>query len=133
MNPYPPNATDTAAADHRETAWPEYAVLVVDDEAGVRNFLERALRARGCRVEVAGSAEDGAERLREHHFDAIVLDIALPGRSGMEWLRSLKNAGFAGDVILITAFADIETAIDALRAGASDFVLKPFRVGWRRA
>ena len=128
MNPCPPNTTDTAAADHREAAWPEYAVLVVDDEAGVRNFLERALRARGCRVEVAGSAEEGAERLREHHFDAIVLDIALPGRSGMEWLRSLKNAGFAGDVILITAFADIETAIDALRAGASDFVLKPFRV-----
>ena len=46
----------------------------------------------------------------------------------MEWLRSLRNQGFAGDVILITAFADIRTAIDALRAGASDFVLKPFRV-----
>jgi DNA-binding NtrC family response regulator len=103
-------------------------VLVVDDEAGVRNFLQRALQARGCRVDIAGSAEEGAERLVEHHFDAIVLDIALPGRSGMDWLRSLKNGGFAGDVILITAFADIETAIDALRAGASDFVLKPFRV-----
>ena len=112
----------------REVAWAEYGVLVVDDEAGVRNFLERALRARGCRVEVAGSSEEGAERLGERHYDAIVLDIALPGRSGMAWLRDLKNDGFAGDVILITAFADIETAIDALRAGASDFVLKPFRV-----
>ena len=117
-----------SAPSSREPAWADYAVLVVDDEAGVRNFLQRALQARGCRVDIAGSAEEGAERLVEHHFDAIVLDIALPGRSGMDWLRSLKNGGFAGDVILITAFADIETAIDALRAGASDFVLKPFRV-----
>ena len=128
MNPPPSPSTDTPAAASREPTWPDYAVLVVDDEAGVRNFLERALRARGCRVDTAGSAEEGAERLQQHHFDAIVLDIALPGRSGMEWLRSLKNDGFAGDVVLITAFADIETAIDALRAGASDFVLKPFRV-----
>ena len=122
------DSSTTATPTPREASWADYAVLVVDDEAGVRNFLERALRARGCRVDVAGSSEEGAERLREHHFDAIVLDIALPGRSGMEWLRSLRNQGFAGDVILITAFADIETAIDALRAGASDFVLKPFRV-----
>ncbi|WP_374265297.1 sigma-54-dependent transcriptional regulator [Zoogloea sp.] len=128
MNARPADATPAPASASREPAWADYAVLVVDDEAGVRNFLQRALQARGCRVDVAGSAEEGADRLAEHHFDAIVLDIALPGRSGMEWLRSLKNAGFAGDVILITAFADIETAIDALRAGASDFVLKPFRV-----
>ncbi|MBS0367991.1 MAG: sigma-54-dependent Fis family transcriptional regulator [Proteobacteria bacterium] len=130
MTPPPPTLTDPASPppSGREPAWSDYAVLVVDDEAGMRNFLERALRARGCRVDTAGSAEEGMERLQQHHFDAIVLDIALPGRSGMEWLRSLKNDGFAGDVILITAFADIETAIDALRSGASDFVLKPFRV-----
>ena len=115
-----------SAPSSREPAWADYAVLVVDDEAGVRNFLQRALQARGCRVDIAGSAEEGAERLVEHHFDAIVLDIALPGRSGMDWLRSLKNDGFAGDVILITAYADLDTAIDALRAGASDFLLKPF-------
>jgi CheY-like chemotaxis protein/RimJ/RimL family protein N-acetyltransferase len=127
LNP-PHDRPAESAPSSREPAWADYAVLVVDDEAGVRNFLQRALQARGCRVDIAGSAEEGAERLVEHHFDAIVLDIALPGRSGMDWLRSLKNGGFAGDVILITAFADIETAIDALRAGASDFVLKPFRV-----
>ncbi|WP_374480589.1 sigma-54-dependent transcriptional regulator [Zoogloea sp.] len=130
MSPPLPTLTDPASPppSGREPTWSDYAVLVVDDEAGVRNFLERALRARGCHVDTAGSAEEGAERLQQHHFDAIVLDIALPGRSGMEWLRNLKNDGFAGDVVLITAFADIETAIDALRAGASDFVLKPFRV-----
>lgn len=108
--------------------WSDYAVLVVDDEAGMRNFLERALRSRGCRVEVAGSAEEGARRLAATYFDVVVLDISLPGKPGIEWLRELKAGGFTGHVVLITAFADMETAIDALRAGAADFILKPFRL-----
>ncbi|MGE4449215.1 MAG: sigma-54-dependent transcriptional regulator [Azospira sp.] len=106
----------------------EPTVLVVDDEEGMRSFLSRTLALRGWQVEAAASAEEGAAQLAGRHFDLIILDIALPGKSGLEWLKDLKAAGFAGDVILITAFADMETAIDALRAGASDFVLKPFRV-----
>ena len=104
------------------------SLLVVDDEEGMRSFLSRTLVLRGWDVDTAGSAEEGAEKLELRHFDLIILDIALPGRSGLEWLKELKGSGFAGDVILITAFADMETAIDALRAGAADFVLKPFRV-----
>jgi DNA-binding NtrC family response regulator len=111
-----------------EAPWSDYAVLVVDDEAGMRNFLERALRSRGCRVAVAGSAEEGAGLVSATHFDVMVLDISLPGKPGIEWLRELKAGGFAGHVVLITAFADMETAIDALRAGAADFILKPFRL-----
>src|SRR5574338_710845 len=101
-------------------SWSDYAVLVVDDEAGMRNFLERALKSRGCRVAAAGSAEEGAQCLAATYFDVVVLDISLPGKPGIEWLRELKAAGFAGHVVLITAFADMETAIDALRAGAAD-------------
>ena len=108
--------------------WADYAVLVVDDEAGMRSFLQRALSARGCAVEVADSAESAAMLLADAHFDAIVLDIALPGKAGIAWLRELRAGAFSGDVVLITAFADMETAIDALRAGAADFILKPFRV-----
>ena len=108
--------------------WHDYSVLVVDDEAGMRSFLQRALENRGCTVHVAESAEAGARALAGDHIDAIVLDIALPGKAGIEWLKELRESGFSGDVILITAFADMETAIDALRAGASDFILKPFRV-----
>lgn len=104
------------------------AVLVVDDEEGMRSFLSRTLAMRGWQVQGAASAEEGAALLNGQAFDLIILDIALPGKSGLEWLKELKASGFAGDVILITAFADMETAIDALRAGASDFVLKPFRV-----
>jgi DNA-binding NtrC family response regulator len=79
-------------------------------------------------VATAGSVEEATELLNRRHFDLIVLDIALPGRSGVEWLHDLRAQGFAGDVVLMTAYADLETAIDALRAGASDFLLKPFSV-----
>ncbi|HRD33940.1 MAG TPA: sigma-54 dependent transcriptional regulator [Rhodocyclaceae bacterium] len=107
---------------------PEGHVLVVDDEPGMRTFLSRALALRGYAVEIAGSAEEAAQKLAQKHFDLIILDIALPGKTGIEWLTELEADGFSGDVILITAFADVETAIDALRAGASDFILKPFRI-----
>jgi len=103
-------------------------ILIVDDEEGMRSFLTKTLVLRGWQVCSAESAEEGMAQLEQQAFDIIILDIALPGRSGLEWLKELKSGSFAGDVILITAFADMETAIDALRAGAGDFVLKPFRV-----
>lgn len=108
--------------------WQAYSILIVDDEAGMRNFLERALKPRCARVETAASVEQAAERMARLHFDLIVLDISLPGKTGIEWLPELRSSGYSGDVVLITAFADIETAINALRGGASDFILKPFRV-----
>ncbi len=107
---------------------PRPSVLVVDDEEGMRSFLSRILDRRGWRVATAGSAEEGATLLAHTHIDLIILDIALPGRSGLDWLKDLEGSSFTGEVILITAFADMNTAIDALRAGAADFVLKPFRV-----
>ncbi|MBI2310954.1 MAG: sigma-54-dependent Fis family transcriptional regulator [Betaproteobacteria bacterium] len=127
----PIRTSQEEAATPRTTdlgAWHQYSVLIVDDEAGMRNFLLRTLRNRCGLVETVASAEQGAKLVERCHFDLIVLDIALPGKAGVEWLHELRESGFTGDVILITAFADLETAIDALRAGASDFILKPFRV-----
>lgn len=108
--------------------WQAFSVLVVDDEAGMRSFLERSLKSRCGLVEAVGDVEHATQLMARLHFDLIVLDISLPGKSGIEWLHELREGGFAGDVILITAFADMETAINALRGGASDFILKPFRV-----
>lgn len=108
--------------------WLQHSVLVVDDEEGMRSFLARALAPRCGLVEQAASAEQAAELVSRCHFDLIVLDIALPGKSGVDWLAELRAGGFPGDVVLITAFADMDTAIRALRAGASDFLLKPFRI-----
>jgi len=119
--------TDLATAPPPER-WPLATVLVVDDEPGMRHFLDRTLAARVGQVFSAESAEAADELVRRHRFDLVVLDIALPGKSGIVWLKELRARGFAGEVVLITAFADLDTAIEALRAGASDFILKPFRV-----
>jgi len=108
--------------------WPDWSILIVDDEQGMLNFLVKTLAPRCHFVMSAGSAEDGAQWLRGHHVDLVILDISLPGKSGVAWLKELREQGFNGEVILITAFADLDTAIEALRAGASDFILKPFRV-----
>jgi DNA-binding NtrC family response regulator len=120
---YSPSAPDKAP-----DGWPFWSILIVDDEQGMRNFLVKTLVPRCHFVMEAGSAEEGSELLGAHHVDLIILDISLPGKSGVAWLKELRDQGFSGEVILITAFADLDTAIEALRAGASDFILKPFRV-----
>jgi len=104
------------------------SILIVDDELGMRNFLEKSLKRECALIEVADSVE-AAEALRQRcHFDLIIMDIRLPTRSGVEWIQELRSHGIHTDVIFMTAFADLDTAINALRAGASDFILKPFRV-----
>jgi DNA-binding NtrC family response regulator len=108
--------------------WQDRSILIVDDEPGMRSFLERTLAPRCNHVETAESAEQASVLLGQRHFDLIILDNSLPGKSGVEWLQQLREMGLHNDVVLITAFADLETAISALRAGASDFLLKPFRI-----
>jgi len=103
------------------------SILVVDDEPGMRNFLVKILSPRCKRVEQAANVEQASRHLDNAHFDIVILDNVMPGKSGLEWLREQRNVGFFADAILVTAFADLETAIKALRAGAADFVLKPFR------
>lgn len=109
-----------------QAPWKQYSVLVVDDEPGMLSFLQRALTPRCSVVDTAASVEQAEPLLRRRLYDLIVLDIALPGRSGIDWLHELRAEGYAGDVVLMTAYADLDTAIDALRAGAADFLLKPF-------
>ena len=117
---------DSKAASLAEAPWKHYSVLIVDDEPGMLSFLQRALTPRCGVVDGAGSVEQAEPMLRRRLYDLIVLDIAMPGRTGIEWLHELRTEGYAGDVVLMTAYADLDTAIDALRAGAADFLLKPF-------
>jgi len=78
------------------------AVLVVDDEPGMRNFLKRALESRCALLEVASSAEE-AEALRlRYHFDLLIVDIRLPGLSGLEWIRQLRDRGVRTHIVYMT-------------------------------
>jgi two-component system NtrC family response regulator len=104
------------------------AVLVVDDEPGMRNFLAKALASRCALVETADSVETAEALRRRVHFDLLVVDIRLPGESGVQWVERLREQQVHTDVIIMTAYANVETAVAALRAGAADFLLKPFRV-----
>ncbi len=124
-----PGELDTAPALPNTTdGWPHWSMLVVDDEQGMRNFLIKVLAPRCRFVASAASAEEGAEWMRSQRVDLVILDISLPGKNGVVWLKELREQGYSGEVILITAFADLDTAIESLRAGASDFILKPFRI-----
>ncbi len=103
------------------------SILIVDDEPGMRNFLVRTLGPRCKRIEEAADTDEASRKLDAHHFDVVILDNIMPGKNGVDWLAEQRAIGFFAEAILITAFADLETAIRALRAGAVDFVLKPFR------
>jgi len=103
------------------------SILVVDDEPGMRNFLVRTLAPRCGRVDEAKDVREASARLDAHYYDVVILDNIMPGRNGVDWLADQREVGFYSDAILMTAFADLDTAIQALRAGAMDFVLKPFR------
>ncbi|MEM1233401.1 MAG: sigma-54 dependent transcriptional regulator [Pseudomonadota bacterium] len=103
------------------------AVLVIDDEPGMRNFLSKVLRDSCARVDVTEDTRRASELLDETAYDVIVLDNLMPEKTGLDWLAEQRRIGLFSDAILITAHADLDTAIQAIRAGASDFLLKPFR------
>ncbi len=104
------------------------SVLIVDDEPGICSFLKRGMQKHFGLVETAGDAA-AADLLHQRcYFDLIIADIRLPGRSSVEWITEMREQGSNTGVIFMTAHADLETAIAALRVGAEDFILKPFRM-----
>ncbi|MBB1439822.1 sigma-54-dependent Fis family transcriptional regulator [Shewanella sp. SG41-4] len=104
------------------------SVLIVDDEPGMRSFLMKALAKKFALVETASTIAQ-AEELRSHgHFDLLIVDIRLPDRSGIEWHEALDDPDRQSDIIFMTGYADMDVAIKALRAGASDFIMKPFHL-----
>lgn len=103
------------------------SILVVDDEPGIRNFLVKILSHRCRLVREAANAREASDKLDAEHFDVVILDNVMPGTNGLDWLAHQRSTGFFTDVILMTAYADLDTAIEALRNGVVDFVIKPFR------
>ncbi len=103
------------------------SVLVVDDEKLIRWTLRECLQQAGYEASEAASGEEALQALREQEFDAVLLDYKLPDMTGLDLLRDHAEHLAAVPVVVITAHSNVENAVDAMKAGASDYVAKPFR------
>ena len=106
-------------------------ILVVEDEAKMLRLLQLQLQGAGCQVSMADSAERGLEILEQNSalpnkFSLVITDLRLPGMDGLEFLKKVQSSFPSLPIIVMTAFGTVETAVEAMKAGASDYVLKPF-------
>jgi DNA-binding NtrC family response regulator len=101
-------------------------ILLIDDDAAVRESMSRTLRSAGYTVQAASSGEEGLAVAREGSFDVILSDMRMPGMSGLDVLRKLRDARIDSVFIIMTGFGTVDTAVEAMKLGAVDFVQKPF-------
>ena len=100
-------------------------VLIIDDEAGIRSSLKEILEYEKCKVDVAENGKDGVEKALEGGYDLIFCDIKMPGMDGIEVLERLTMRGVTSSVVMISGHGTVETAVEALKKGAYDFIQKP--------
>ncbi len=106
----------------------EKRILVVDDEPGFLEMLRWNLKGEGVGVDVAADGLEAEWKLAEGEYALVLTDITMPKVDGMKLLNHVKRASPRTPVILMTGFGTVETAVQAMKDGASDFVLKPFNV-----
>jgi DNA-binding NtrC family response regulator len=102
------------------------SILIVEDEAKMRRLLELNLGEEGYGVHAASDAEAGLNLMRQEKVDLVLTDLKLPGMDGLEFLQMLKRTNATIPVVVMTAYGTVETAVEAMKAGAADYVLKPF-------
>ena len=103
-------------------------ILLIEDEAGIVEFVRKALRAQGHQVDASADGLDGERRALTTDVDLVILDRMLPGREGVEVLRGIRAAKPDLPVIVLTALGEVGDKVEALDAGATDYVTKPFSV-----
>ncbi|PLX38909.1 MAG: hypothetical protein C0608_11540 [Deltaproteobacteria bacterium] len=103
-------------------------VLVVDDERDITAVLEDVLEGKGYSTIAAHNAQDAIELFAREKFDIVITDLKMPGKSGLDLLAAVKDQNPDTIVIIMTGYATVETAIDALKKGAYDYILKPFKI-----
>jgi len=111
----------------------EFKLLIIDDEPNIRSGLLKGLQPLCLQIHSAGNAEEGINLFRAHRHDMVITDMRLPGTlDGLDILRAIREEKPETQVIVITAYATIETAVDAMRLGAFDFITKPLDLGMIR-
>jgi DNA-binding response OmpR family regulator len=103
-------------------------ILLIEDEPGIAEFVQKALRAQGHQVDLCDDGLDGERRALESEVDLVILDRMLPRREGVDVLRAIRAAKPDLPVIMLTARGEVQDKVDALDAGATDYVTKPFSV-----
>src|ERR1039458_7405344 len=102
------------------------AVLIVDDEAAIRESLQTLLEMEGYEVETANDGQEGLARIAQRPFDLVLIDFAMPERNGIEVLHDIRERDAELPVIMITAYGTVENAVNAMQAGATNFIQKPW-------
>lgn len=118
----------TESSDRSGDDAPRTRVLVVEDDAEMRALLADVLREEGYEVEQAANGAEALIRLRSESFGAMILDKNMPGLSGLDLLPGLRTICPETPVILITAFGDVNTYLEALEKGVFEYIFKPFRM-----
>jgi DNA-binding NtrC family response regulator len=121
----PEAALSRSINSHDEAVSPG-SVLIIDDEAAIRESLQTLLEIEGYEVETASDGAEGLARLAERPFDLVLLDFALPERNGIEILQDIRERDSELAVIMITAYGTVENAVNAMQAGATNFIQKPW-------
>jgi two-component system, OmpR family, response regulator len=103
-------------------------ILVVEDERKIAKFVQKGLKEFGFAVDVAGRGDEALEIILDNPFDAIILDIMLPGRDGLSILRALREQSNATPVLILTARGEISEKVEGLNVGADDYLAKPFAI-----
>ncbi|MCW3068520.1 MAG: response regulator transcription factor [Solirubrobacterales bacterium] len=116
----------SASPDGQEEAVASGRVLLIEDEPGIVDFVRRGLEAEGFAVEAALDGVEGEQAALTRSFDAIILDLMLPGRDGLEILASVRRSTPSVPVIVLTARGELEDRVAGLDAGAVDYLVKPF-------
>lgn len=105
----------------------QYHILIIDDEVNLRQTMARIFQRAGYEVTAAASGKEGLNLFSQHRFDLVYLDIRMPDMSGLEVLKKIHLTNPELPVVLLTAQPDVHSAIQALREGASDYLLKPLK------
>ena len=103
-------------------------ILVVEDEEGARELFNTILTDEGYEVTLANDGQDALSCMRGGSFDLVVTDIKMPGMDGLQLLQEIRKAGSQADVIMVTAYGEVESYLKAMSLGAAEYINKPIRI-----